>query len=247
MIRSKYPDYFSKKVNFNAVLHNRNSVASITDYFKKEYGKVPSIGALNDMGIRPEMKDEFIRMYQNSADSLMSSENYGKLEEELFLSAPTYHSATVFLLQHSEFKYNNYNELLYGKSDAPPAYPSGTCLPFGKRVFVTVNGKLLPCERIGHQFALGHIGNDKVHLDFEGIAEKYNHYFSKIDKLCAKCHNTNGCVQCIFNLETLDKEKCVCRGFMNKESFQDYENAQMRFLSRHPEAYSKIMNDVIYK
>ncbi len=60
MIRSKYPDHFNKKVNFNAVLHNRNSVVSITDFFKKEYGKVPSIGALNDMGIRPGMQDGFI-------------------------------------------------------------------------------------------------------------------------------------------------------------------------------------------
>lgn len=247
LIRSTYPDYFNKKVNFNAVLHNRNSVASVTDYFKKEYGKVPSIGALNNMGIRPEMRDEFTRMYQNTVDSLMLSEDYGELEEELFLSAPTYRSATMYLLQHSEFKYNDYNELMFGKPENAFTFPTGTCIPFSKRVFVTVNGKILPCERIGHQYTLGHVDNNKVHLDFDGIAEKFNHYFLKIDKLCAKCHNTKSCVQCIFNLETLDKKNCICRGFMNKEAFENYENAQMSFLSRHPEAYSKIMNEVIYK
>jgi uncharacterized protein len=247
LIRIKYPDYFNIKVNFNAVLHNRNSVAAITDYFKKRYGKVPSIGALNDMGIRPEMQDEFLKMYRNSVDSLMLSENYGELENELFLSAPTYRSAAMYLLQHSEFKYNDYNELMFGKPEVPFVFPTGTCVPFAKRVFVTVNGKILPCERIGHQFALGHIDNDKVHLDFDGIAEKFNSYFSKIDRLCAKCYNTKSCVQCIFNLDTIDDEKCICHGFMNKEAFLDYENAQMGFFARHPEAYAKIMNDVIYK
>lgn len=33
--------------------------------------------------------------------------------------------------------------------------PTGTCIPLVKRMFVTVTGKILPCERIGQQFALG--------------------------------------------------------------------------------------------
>ncbi len=247
LIKKKHPAYFKSNVNFNAVLHNKNSVASITEYFKNRYGKIASIGALNDMGIRPEMQEEFLKMYQNSVDSLLMSENYGELEAELFLKAPTYHSATLYLMQHSEFKFSNYNELLYGKSDEPTVYPSGTCLPFSKKVFVTVNGKILPCERIGHQFALGNIDHKGVHLDFDEIAKKYNHYFSKINKSCAKCHNTKSCVQCIFNLETIDEEKIICRGFMNKEAFQNYQNTQLSFFARHPEAYFKIMNDVIYK
>lgn len=247
LIRSKFPDYFVQKVRFNAVLHNRNSLAIITRFFRDKYSKVPSIGALNDVGIRPEMQHEFMKMYHNTFDSLFSAENYGELESELFLSAPTYRSATVYLFQSSENIFNNYNELLFGKSNKTKSYPTGTCIPFNKKVFVTVNGKILPCERIGHQFALGSIDKDKIHLNFDEIAKKFNLYFSKIDRLCAKCHNLHGCFQCIFYIQNLDDGNCVCPSFMNKDAFQEYENQQLSFFARHPEVYSRIMNDVIYR
>ncbi len=246
-LKLQYPDYFNKKVNFNAVLHNRNSVAAIFDFFKKRYNKVARIGSLNTTGIRPEMKDKFLRMYQNTFDSLLQSENYGEIESEMFLSSPTFQSATVFLMQHSEFKYENYNELLYGKRENENLYPTGTCLPFSRKVFITVNGKILPCERIGQQFALGEITNDSINLDFNEIAKKYNHYFDKLDSQCSKCYNSKSCIQCIFNLQDIEKNKCSCNGFMNDEKFQSYKNTQLKFLARHPEAYSRIMNDVIYR
>ncbi len=246
-IRQRYPAYFTKNVNFNAVLHNRNSVKEIHDFFKKKYNKMPTIGALNDMGIREEMKDKFMNMYRNTTENLIQSENYGELETDMFLSSPTYHSATVYLLQHSEFKYENYNELLYGKEIHKKAIPSGTCLPFSKKVFITVNGKILPCERIGQNFALGYISDDKVDLDFGKIARKYNQYFSKIDSQCSKCFNSKGCIQCIFNLEGLEEKSPVCNGFMTEEQFEIFRNYQLDFLARHPEAYSRIMNEVIYR
>ncbi|HBZ67976.1 MAG TPA: radical SAM peptide maturase [Bacteroidales bacterium] len=248
IIRHKYPDYFTKRVNFNTVLHNRNSVRDVYDFFKKNYNKIPSIGALNDMGIREEMKDEFMRMYRNTTDSLMQSENYSELETEMFLSSPTYHSATVYLLQHSEFKYENYNELLYGKVPQKKVIPTGTCLPFSKKVFITVNGKILPCERIGQQFALGCIEEKNIDLNFEAIAQKYNHFYSKTDTLCSECFNSKGCVQCLYNLDDLEEEgEPECKGFMTQEKFDLFRNSQLNFLARHPEAYSKIMNDVIYR
>jgi uncharacterized protein len=242
-----YPDYFNERVNFNAVLHTRNSVAAIFDFFKKRYNKVPRIGALSTTGIRPEMQEEFLKMYQNTMDSLFKSENYGEIESEMFLSSPTFQSATVFLMQHSDFKYENYNELLYGKTEYNQAYPTGTCLPFSRKVFITVNGKILPCERIGHQFASGEITNDSVNLDFEEIAKKYNTYFAKLDSQCSKCYNSRSCIQCIFNLQDIEKNKSSCNGFMNEEKFQSYKNAQLSFLARHPDAYARIMNDVIYR
>jgi uncharacterized protein len=246
-LKTKYPDYFAKRVNFNAVLHNRNSIKDIHDFFKKNYAKIPSIGQLNDLGIRDEIKNEFLEMFQNSLESLMKSENYSELETEMFLSSPTYHSATVYLMQYSEFKFENYNELIYGKPDQKKTIPTGTCLPFSKKIFITVNGKIFPCERIGNQFSLGFIDNENVNINYEEIADMYNRYFSRIDKLCAKCYNSKSCVQCIYNLQDIEKEKCGCNGYMNQERFEAYENSQMNFLARHPEAYSRIMNEVIYR
>ena len=78
---------------------------------------------------------------------------------------------------------------------APPAAgnrkvpATGACFPFTKKMYVTVNGKILPCERIGHQFSLGHITPEEIVLDIQGIADKYNGYYSRMEKRCGTCKN----------------------------------------------------------
>lgn len=246
LIKEKYPKYFEESVNFNSVLHNRNSVSDIYSFFKEKYNKIPSIGELNSSGIREDMIEEFEKTYKSSTESLLQSEHYSEIESDMFLKSPTYHSATTFLMQNSKFKYDDYNELLFGKNDYENALPTGTCLPFSKKVFITVNGKILPCERIGHQFALGKIEKDKVDLDFEEIAKKYNSYYTKMEKQCKKCFNKKACVQCVFNLSDIDSSKCPkCFGFMDKQNYELYRNTQYNFLARNPKAYYRIMNDVI--
>ena len=250
LVRARYPDYFEKSVNFNAVLHNRNSVESIYEFFQARYGKVPSIGELNNSGIRPEMREEFNRTYQSSTESLMQSEHYSEIERGMFLKSPTYHSATLFLMQYSEHAYRDYNELLFGKAkqDEELTIPTGTCLPFSKKIFVTVNGKILPCERIGHQFALGHVDDLGVHLDFEAIADRYNGYYRKMKPQCSACHNRKACSQCVFNLGGIDGLKAPrCLGFMSKQDVEHYRGAQLQFFQENPEAYHKIMTEVIIK
>lgn len=243
LIKSKYPDYFERKVDFNAVLHNRNSVAEIYHFFKERYNKTPSIGELNNMGIREDKKDLFYATYRNSYESLHQSENYEKIERDMFLNLESYQSLTTFLHQYSGFVYRNYTDLLFGKSKK--TIPTGTCVPFGKRIFVTVNGKILPCERIGQQFALGKITENGVELDMEAIAKKYNAYYAKLDKYCKKCYAANTCKQCIFNLPDLESNSPLCHGFTGKESFERYKNRQIEFLRKHPKEYYRIMEGVV--
>lgn len=244
-IQEKYPDYFKKNVNFNAVLHNKNSVESIYHFFKNKYSKTPSIGELNNTGIRDEKKNEFWQMYKNSTNSLFQSEHYSEIEKNMFMDSATYRSAALYLMQYSEYSFKDYNELLYGKSKLKNSIPSGTCLPFSKKIFVTVNGKLLPCERIGHQFTLGKVTDSEVELDFEAIAKRYNEYYAKIKTQCKSCHNRKACIQCLFNLDDIEKDKVLCHGFMTKREFDLYQNTQMNFLRRHPEDYYKIMKEIV--
>jgi len=245
-LRGKFPKYFEQKVDFNAVLHNRNSVESIYRFIKENYNKIPSIGELNNMGIRHEKKKKFMETYRNSYESLHQSEHYEAIEKDMFIQSGTYQSASTFLLQYSDFVYKDYNELLFGKTRTY-SIPTGTCLPFGKKVYVTVNGKILPCERIGHQFALGNLTNESINLDFEAIAGKYNRYYAKVDKQCALCHNKQACIQCIFNLPEIDNAKVNCHGFMSKKDFEAYRSRQLSFLASHPEDYHRIMTEVMVK
>jgi hypothetical protein len=51
----------------------------------------------------------------------------------------------------------------------------------------------------------------------------------------------------MFNLDGLEKGNCSCNGFMDEKKFEQYCQTQMAFFARHPEAYSEIMKNVIYK
>jgi uncharacterized protein len=243
LLREKYPDYFQRKINFNAVLHNKNSVEEIHRFFKVKYDAMPSIGELNNMGIRPDRQQLFRQTYRNQTESLFQSEHYEEIDRERFIKSPTYQTVCTFLHQYSGFVYHDYNELLYGKPESGN-WITGTCPPFGKKMFVTVNGRILPCERIGHQFALGQIGDQGVELDFEAIAKIYNRYFAKLEGQCIRCFNKKSCSQCIFNIEDIDG-KPVCYGFTTREDFEQYESQVKNFIARHPEDYYKLMEEVV--
>ena len=49
-IQKSYPYFFKNNINFNSVLHNRNSVKSINDYFSDNFNKRSNISELNPVG-----------------------------------------------------------------------------------------------------------------------------------------------------------------------------------------------------
>lgn len=246
ILQKKYPDYFLRYVNFNAVLHNKNSVESIYRFFKEKYDKIPRISELNNVGIRKDKLEEFNRTYKNSQESLRQAEHYEEIERDMFMNTGNYQSLTLYLHQYSGFVYRDYTDLLFDKREAENIrrIPTGTCLPFSKKMFVTVNNKILPCERIGHQFALGKIGETEIELNPEWIANKYNDYYARMEVQCSRCKNQKACIQCLFNLKDVES-KPVCFGYMTDKDFRNYVNRQMYFLERNPEMYKKIMEDVI--
>ena len=104
--------------------------------------------------------------------------------------------------------------------------------------------KILPCERIGQQFALGEITDTEIRLDVEAIADKINKYYAKMERQCNKCKNTKSCIQCMYNLPDIEK-KPVFNGYMDERAFSNYYNEQMNFLEKNPEAYKKIMEEIL--
>lgn len=247
LLKDKYPDYFESNVDFNAVLHNKNSYERIYSFMKEEFGKIAGISPLNSSGIRDEMKELFKKTYRNPHESLMQSEHYEEIERDMFIKSGTYQSVANFLHQYSGYVYRDYNELLYGKK-GDRVVPTDTCIPFSKRVFMTVNGKLLPCERIGHQFAMGQVTDDnQVKLDFDEIAKRHNEYLNKVSRQCKSCKIQKSCIQCVYNLDDIccSSSSVICHGYTDEAAFEKYVTSQMAFLESHPEDYYRIMEEVI--
>ncbi len=243
-IQRKYPDYFTEHVNFNAVLHNRNSVEGIFRFIKNEFDKEPSISELNNSGIREDKKAEFDLTYQNKSESLLSSENYSQLSKEIFMSEPDTSNLLTYLHQYSGNVFHDYNTLFIDKSNFK-YIPTGTCSPFSKKMFVTVNGKILQCERIDHNFTLGQITNNQVDLNLEQIAARFNAYLDKLQPQCAVCFRKESCIQCLYYIPGINNNQSICHGYMNKETFSRYQSQCLSHLYKNPYLYEKLMTDVM--
>ncbi|GHV40054.1 radical SAM peptide maturase [Bacteroidia bacterium] len=242
LIREFYPDYYENYVNFNAVLHNNNSVSEIYNYFRERLDKTPAITELNASGIQENMKNEFYLAYRNFDESLYQSENYEKIESDLFVNAPTFNTVFVFLHQYLWFVFKSYEELLVEKLGSQ-YLSTGTCQPFSKKMFISAEGKILPCEKISHAYSLGEIKNGSINIDSKLIAEKHNFYYSKLSKQCNKCYRQDSCSQCFYFIENLDMNP-VCHGFMNKSGFYNYLYSNINFLEQHHTDYTKMMTEV---
>ena len=244
IVKEKFPLYFEKNINFNAVLHNKNSVDDIYHYFKSNFNKIPSIGELNFDGISPEMENKFNDMYQNSFRSYHKSQNMDILNKEMFIKLPVIQSVSNFIMAYSGSTYKSYNSLLAHDINAR-RFPTGTCIPFSKKMFVTVNGKLLPCETIGHEHALGEVTEHEVRINYSEIAEKYNSYFRSIIKKCSSCNINDNCTQCVLFDFELTKLNFSCKNYMNDNEFMKFLIDHISFLEKYPELYPELIENVI--
>lgn len=242
-LQTRYPAYFETNANFNAVFHNKNSVSEIFHHFKNKFDKIPRITELNTQGIREDQKKEFWKTYANVNQDLYRSADYSLLEKEMFIKLPIIQGLGFFLDRYSGYSFRSYNELIEPGARSERV-PTGTCTPFSKKIFVTSNGKILPCERVGHHFALGKADERNVQLDCEKIARTYNQYYEKLMKMCSRCYNQDGCTRCLFHMD-INQREIKCSGFMNYLSFSEYFSSFLSYLEDKPEIYSRWMREVI--
>ncbi|MDD4404153.1 MAG: radical SAM peptide maturase [Parabacteroides sp.] len=241
-VKKKYPDYFYKKVAFNSVLHNRNSVNDIYFFVKKHFDKIPSIGELNLMGVRNDKKNDFYKSYRNIVESLHQQEDYSILEQDMFVGLPDSKSMVYFLYRYTGNHFSYFNDFFTNK-DKISYFPTGTCFPFSRKVFLTTSGKILQCERIPHKFSLGKIDEFGVSLDFDLIAIQLGILYSRIVSQCMECYRSDGCSQCIFYLTDIDYSE-KCSGFTNKQMFETYFGSSIYRLENNSSEYARIVNEI---
>lgn len=246
LLQEKHPDYFKRHVMFNSVLHNKNSVERTFRFIKDTFGKEPHINALSTSGIRPDKIDEFNRTYRNYSESIRQASNCESLKSEMFINNPETNELLYYLYFHSKNVFFNYNDLLTKKSLFLLPM-TGTCIPFSKKMFVTVKGRILPCERIGHEFGFGQITDTSVELDLKQIAEQHNRYVFKYKKQCETCGNRHSCSQCVYHLNDIHEEKSKCRSYCTEKQKQIQNERSLRYLAEHPELYKRLMNDIVIR
>ena len=242
MLQGKYPEYFKSKTGFNSVLHNRNEVETIYQFIRTKFDKIPHIVPLDRAGICEEKKDEFIKIYRNPVDSFFRSNNCELIENEMFMNAPRVAQLADYILRQSGNNYQSYNELYINRDQIP--FSTGTCIPFSKKMFVTVNGKILPCERISQLFSLGCVHEDRTELNENYVAERHNYYLSKFSKQCANCASNKFCSLCVYQVDDICTNDPCCHIFLSYKELECINEDSFKYLQEHQHYYRKILEEV---
>ena len=246
LLRSKYPSYFEHYVMFNSVLHNRNEVESTYRFIKDKFGKEPMISPLNNSGVRKDKLQEFYQAYQNVATSIQKANNCEALKNELFIKSPETGALVNYIYHHTGNVFNDYNDLLLGR-EGSSFPPSGTCIPFSKKMFITVKGRILQCEKIDHEFALGQITNKKVELNLEQAARQHNKYTFRYMNQCKTCAAKQLCTQCVYQIDDIHDKTSKCYSYYSATQHEKQEEYYMDHLDKHPELYNRILKEVVVR
>jgi uncharacterized protein len=237
-LQARYPDYFKKNVNFNAVLNRHNSVESITDFIETHFEKLPSIAAINDLGLDPAKIADFYKIYSSTLQSFDEADRVMDIKEKFFIHHPEIKDVFLFLRSVCSNSFTDYNSFLVEGNQRRQF--TGTCLPFQKRMFVAADGALLPCERVPQDNKLGSVDEQGVDIDTEKIAAIYNNAFKELEAQCSRCYGKDTCTLCVFQMET----KFKCSSMISKKDLQEQFSNAVTFIENNPELYARLMEEV---
>lgn len=196
-LKNRYPDYYADSVSFNAVLHDQSTLGSLLHFYHQELDKVPMISTLATSFVKKSAANDFNCMYRGIDTELTYHQPNMTLRDFLKLD-PSLIMLSRFYEVYSGYFYKSFRELVnhYAYVDY---VPGGTCIPFSSKLFISADGKMHPCERIGYNYPLGHVSeNHEVVVDLDQIAEKYNSYYDRLRSKCQSCYRVQSCPKCFL-------------------------------------------------
>jgi uncharacterized protein len=239
-IRNTNPEYYEKNISFLAVLHKRNSSEEVHRFFKDEFGKIPTLTDVSTINLRPGKRSKFFQTFIDSRKPRISSMSEAK---DMMTFHPEIKGLSDMLEHTLAFFYRSYLQLASGKASLhiPRAIiPTATCSPFNIRMFLTVDGRILPCEHISRSYWIGRLTSGQPEMNIRKIANSFNSYLEKISPLCSKCYISDACKECMFNIH-LKEQPPRCDYFIDKKTWPAFLAWRMSILERDPTIYPKIM------
>lgn len=244
-LQSKFPEYFDDKVNFNSVLHNRNNIVDICNFIKTHFNKVPSINHLNTNGVNPNFIHEFKKMMNKNSmaeyEKERDSNNLNTADE--FIKNLDVSNFNNFFESYTNNSYNSYTDLMYDNS-TKYFIPTGTCHPFSRKLFLSVNGKIFPCERSGQEEPLGHINNNEIFLNYDYIRDFYSKKYNNIIKKCRTCLQWKNCTLCAYYLKKENKT-LICDRYMSNRRSKSFFSKNLSSLENNKYFINKVFSKTL--
>jgi len=229
-VQKNHLAFFKKNIRFNTVLHDKNSYSEILSFFKENNLKKPGYTLVNS-NIN---NDKFRPKARLSPEEILQQNG-----ESAFVEIGTAYT------QFFDLSFNHFSTYrsLTSKKTLNREFPTGTCLPATKKIFITAQGKIFPCETIEHTYPLGSVENGIVNISFEYIAQLYSDLFKKINQQCAVCDLREFCAECVFLDLIGDPEKLRCS---KRKKLHEGIEEKLSFLEKNPEINNKIWKKYYY-
>lgn len=197
-IRRTYPELF-KKIRFNTVVNPNHDYLDIKRYFETdEIMEEASIG-LNVVEAIHNKKDI------NFGKEFFIVRQFDYLKGLLWLIGKLDESHVSKLIMNNLLQVNtNYKESPPIIRTGKVAHHNGPCVPGAKRLFISVDGKLFPCERVPETCDEVCIGTIDTGIDVERARNILN--IGKISQNeCISCWALLRCSMCVSHVVDGDK------------------------------------------
>jgi uncharacterized protein len=208
-IKNINEEYFNIYVHFLSVLHNRNNSNEINSFLQSTFGKnLSKSGYLSKSGVSIQK----IKVFNEIYNSTSSDNDFFSIRGKKY-----YYKDEIIKIKE---KWNNYR---YLDREIIHNY-TGTCMPFQKKIFITSDYYVFPCEKISFKYNFKTIidAKDNVKLDMKYILDKHNNYLSKISKFCKNCYYRSLCTRCMYSIKENKEGEMFCDHFLNKNDMTFY-------------------------
>lgn len=192
-LKLKYPDYFKDHVSFNTVLDQRYPIADIVDFALADETVRDSrfiVSTINDTYSTTEIENSslFIEEYK-----------YERFKTFLWLTGRLSKQviSPVMRDEHSNVrKMAIVFERYYQETLPYKGHRGGPCIPGVRKLFVTVEGKFYPCERVSESSTAAQIGDIYNGIDEEKALSVLNIERISTEK-CKNCWAYSFCYLCV--------------------------------------------------
>jgi uncharacterized protein len=241
-IRNTQPYFFENNIEFNAVLHDKNSVASLYDFFWEKYQKVPKIAELSSSGISDSGAEKFSKMNKKIQSSINDEHSEIFDIEEIKIGLPLSKGLVSFLKNQTFNSFNTPQDLY--KESFRKFIPTGSCTPFAKKIYLSVTGDMLPCEKVDRKYAMGSLIDDG-YSNSELLKEKYNSWYNKASESCGTCYNAFNCNQCFMSSDTILKSNYECPSYSDREKKAKHLSKLFSHFEDNPSLYRTYESDIV--
>ncbi len=196
-IKEKNPDFFSK-ITYNSVMNPDSDYRSVKTYFETDE-------LLNSAEILTNIVES-----ENPGEKVKLSKDYLKIDKFdqlklylLMLKKIDEKDVSKLVMIRARYIIRKYQEIIKKAEIGSKCHHNGPCIPGTRRLFVNVQGKLFPCERVSETSPIMQLGNVEEGFEIEKVRKLLN--VGKVtEDLCKNCWALLHCNQCIRNADGKD-------------------------------------------